>query len=64
MKLSLKELNEVYYCISKVRRMSDEMKLIENKELDKLIEKLSNEIYKINKKELELDMKVRVGKMI
>ena len=64
MKLSLKELNEVYYCISKVRRMSDEMKLIENKELDKLIEKLSNEIYRINKKELELDMKVRVGKMI
>ena len=48
---SLKELNDLYYCVGKVRSL--EFKMIEDKELDELFEKIDNEIERINKEELK-----------
>ncbi len=43
MNLSLKELNDLYYCVCKVK-MLNEVKMIENEVLSKLIKRLSDEI--------------------
>jgi hypothetical protein len=43
MNLDLKELNDLYYCVCKVK-MLNEVKMIENEVLSKLIKRLSDEI--------------------
>jgi hypothetical protein len=43
MNLSIKELNDLYYCVCKVK-MLNEVKMIENEVLNKLIKRLSDEI--------------------
>ena len=44
--LSLKELNDLYYCVSKVSMLND--KLLSSKVLDELSDKLVEEIVKRN----------------
>jgi len=46
MKLDLKDLNDLYYCVGKVKSI-DDVKMIENEICEKLLEKL---IELINKK--------------
>ena len=53
MNLSLKELNDLYYCIGMMRN-SDKVKMISNEELEKLSDKIWDEIFRINNKE-EID---------
>jgi hypothetical protein len=53
MNLSIKELNDLYYCIGMMRN-SDKVKMISNKELEKLSDKIWNEIIRVNNKE-EID---------
>ena len=43
MNLSLKELNDLYYCVGLVR-LNNDVKMISNDELDALLNKLGDEI--------------------
>ena len=55
MNLSIKELNDLYYCIG-MMRISDKVKMISDEELEKLSDKIWDEIFRINNKE-EVDDK-------
>ena len=44
MELTLQELNDLYYCLGRVKRVS--MKMIDNDTLDKLMDKIRGEIEK------------------
>ena len=44
MELSLKELNDLYYCVGKMIMI--DIKLISNEELEVLLDKLNDEIMK------------------
>ena len=50
MNLSIKELNDLYYCIGMMRN-SDKVKMISNEELEKLSDKIWDEIFRVNNKE-------------
>ena len=50
MNLSLKELNDLYYCIGKTIK-STETKLITDAELEVLLDKVNDEIMRIIKSE-------------
>lgn len=52
MELSIKELNDLYYCVGKVR-MYEGVKMISNEELDELSDKIMNEIKKEISEEME-----------
>jgi hypothetical protein len=47
MNLSIKELNDLYYCVGKVR-MYEGVKFMSNEELDRLSDRIWDEIEKIN----------------
>jgi len=47
MNLSIKELNDLYYCVGKVRFIEG-VKMISNEVLDELGEKLWDEIVRVN----------------
>jgi len=47
MNLSIKELNDLYYCVGRVR-MDEGVKFMSNKELDRLSDRIWDEIVKIN----------------
>ena len=49
MNLSLKELNDLYYCVGKVIKLDD--KLLSGESLEILLDKLNDEIYRIVKLE-------------
>jgi hypothetical protein len=53
MKLSIKELNDLYYCIGMMRISDKEVKMVSNEELEKLSDKIWNEIVRVNNKEEE-----------
>jgi hypothetical protein len=46
MNLSLKELNDLYYCVGKMRWYNEGSKMISNEECELLLDKLRNEIDK------------------
>jgi hypothetical protein len=50
MNLSIKELNDLYYCVG-MMRISDKVKMISDDEVNKLSEKIWNEIVRVNNKE-------------
>jgi hypothetical protein len=50
MNLSIKELNDLYYCVGKVR-MYEGVKFMSNEELDELSDKIWKEIVKVNNEE-------------
>jgi hypothetical protein len=50
MNLSIKELNDLYYCVGKVR-MYEGVKFMSNEELDELSDKIWKEIVKVNSEE-------------
>ena len=50
MNLSIKELNDLYYCVG-MMRLSDKVKMISNEELEKLSDKIWDEICRVNNKE-------------
>jgi hypothetical protein len=52
MNLSIKELNDLFYCVGKVR-MYEGVKFMSNEELDKLSDKIWDEIVKVNNEEEE-----------
>ena len=54
MNLSIKELNDLYYCVSRVRLIMD-VKLISNEECDKLLDKIRVELIEDEKLEIEND---------
>jgi ubiquitin C-terminal hydrolase len=51
MNLSLKELNDLYYCVGKIRLYSEGSKMISNEECELLLDKLRDEINKVVKEE-------------
>jgi hypothetical protein len=51
MNLSLKELNDLYYCVGKMRWYSEGSKMISNEECELLLDKLRDEINKVVKEE-------------
>lgn len=55
MKLSLKELNDLYYCVHVVSIKRNRVKLIKDEELNELEMKLWNEIVRLNNEEEEND---------
>ena len=48
MNLSIKELNDLYYCVGMMRLSDKEVKMISNDELEKLSDKLWGEIVRLN----------------
>jgi hypothetical protein len=50
MNLSIKELNDLYYCVG-MMRLSDKVKMISDDEVNKLSDKIWNEIVRVNNKE-------------
>jgi hypothetical protein len=50
MNLSIKELNDLYYCVG-MMRLSDKVKMISDDEVNKLSDKIWNEIIRVNNKE-------------
>jgi hypothetical protein len=50
MNLSIKELNDLYYCVG-MMRISDKVKMISDDEVNKLSDKIWNEIIRVNNKE-------------
>ena len=50
MNLSIKELNDLYYCVG-MMRIRENVKMISNEELEKLSDKIWNEIVRVNNKE-------------
>jgi hypothetical protein len=52
MNLSIKELNDLYYCVG-MMRISDKVKMISDDEVNKLSDKIWNEIIRLNNKEEE-----------
>jgi hypothetical protein len=56
MNLSLKELNDLYYCVGKMRWYSEGSKMISNEECELLLDKLRNEIDKIVKEDESLNV--------
>jgi hypothetical protein len=50
MNLSIKELNDLYYCVG-MMRISDKVKMISDDELEKLSDKIWNEIVRVNNKD-------------
>jgi hypothetical protein len=47
MNLSIKELNDLYYCVG-MMRIKEDVKMISNEELEKLSDKIWDEIVKVN----------------
>jgi hypothetical protein len=47
MNLSIKELNDLYYCVGRVR-MDEGVKFMSNEELDRLSDRIWDEIVKLN----------------
>jgi hypothetical protein len=56
MNLSIKELNDLYYCVGRVR-MDEGVKFMSNEELDKLSDRIWDEIVKLN----EVEDKINTG---
>ena len=56
MKLSIKELNDLYYCVGRVR-MDEGVKFMSNEELDRLSDRIWDEIVKLN----EVEGKINTG---
>jgi hypothetical protein len=54
MNLSIKELNDLYYCVG-MMRLSDKVKMISDDEVNKLSDKIWNEIVKLNNNEGVID---------
>jgi hypothetical protein len=54
MNLSIKELNDLYYCVG-MMRISDKVKMISDDEVNKLSDKIWNEIVKLNNNEGVID---------
>jgi hypothetical protein len=52
MNLSIKELNDLYYCVGRVR-MDEGVKFMSNEELDRLSDRIWDEIVRVNNKEEE-----------
>jgi hypothetical protein len=52
MNLSIKELNDLYYCVG-MMMISDKVKMISDDEVNKLSDKIWNEIVRLNNKEEE-----------
>jgi hypothetical protein len=50
MNLSIKELNDLYYCVG-MMRISDKVKMISDDEVNKLSDKIWNEIIRLNNEE-------------
>ena len=50
MNLSIKELNDLYYCVG-MMRLSDKVKMISDDEVNRLSDKIWNEIIRVNNKE-------------
>jgi hypothetical protein len=48
MNLSIKELNDLYYCVGMMRLSDKEVKMISNDELEKMSDKLWGEIVRLN----------------
>jgi hypothetical protein len=53
MNLSIKELNDLYYCVGMMRISDKEVKMVSNEELEKLSDKIWNEIVRVNNEEEE-----------
>jgi hypothetical protein len=53
MNLSIKELNDLYYCVGMMRISDKEVKMVSNEELEKLSDKIWNEIVRLNNEEEE-----------
>jgi hypothetical protein len=51
MNLSIKELNDLYYCIGMMRISDKEVKMVSNDEVNKLSDKIWNEIIRLNNEE-------------
>ncbi len=51
MNLSIKELNDLYYCVGMMRISDKEVKMVSNEELEKLSDKIWNEIVRVNNKD-------------
>jgi hypothetical protein len=47
MNLSIKELNDLYYCVG-MMRIKEDVKMISNEELEKLSDKIWEEIVRVN----------------
>jgi hypothetical protein len=47
MNLSIKELNDLYYCVG-MMRIRENVKMISNEELEKLSDKIWDEIVRVN----------------
>jgi hypothetical protein len=47
MNLSIKELNDLYYCVG-MMRIKEDVKMISNEELEKLSDKIWDEIVRVN----------------
>jgi len=56
MNLSIKELNDLYYCVGRVR-MDEGVKFMSNEELDRLSDRIWDEIVKLN----EVEGKINTG---
>jgi len=54
MNLSIKELNDLYYCVG-MMRISDKVKMISDDDVNKLSDKIWNEIVKLNNNEGVID---------
>jgi hypothetical protein len=48
MNLSIKELNDLYYCVGMMRLSNKEVKMISDDELEKMSDKLWGEIVRLN----------------
>jgi hypothetical protein len=53
MNLSIKELNDLYYCVGMMRLSDKEVKMISDDEVNKLSDKIWNEIVRVNNEEEE-----------